>query len=164
MSEIRKRMELWFESFGHLVFRHRWIALLLILLPVIGLGSQLPKLTIDTSTESFLHKDDHTILIYNEFRRQFGRDEFIIIAIESSNIFSSGFLEKLNAFHKELEDNLPYMEDITSLINARNARFMTSSSSCTAASVSSAPLPARIVHRAWILGSSNPSRGPSCCT
>jgi len=37
MSTIRKKIELWFEGFGDLVYRHRLIALLLMLAMAIGL-------------------------------------------------------------------------------------------------------------------------------
>lgn len=122
MSEIRKQMEIRFESFGHIIFRHKWIVLILVLAFTACLGSQIPKITIDTSTESFLHEDDQSITIYNNFRDQFGRDEFILVAIESRNIFTMDFLNKLKDLHKELEEKVPHVEEITSLINARNTR------------------------------------------
>jgi uncharacterized protein len=84
--------------------------------------SQIPKITIDTSTEGFLHQNDPTLIDYNTFRDQFGRDEVVIIAIKSPNIFSQAFLKKLRKLHEDLEENVPYIDDITSLINARNTR------------------------------------------
>jgi predicted RND superfamily exporter protein len=118
---LRQRIERRFEALGHLIYRHHWVALLLVLLLVAGFVSQLPKLTMDTSTESFLHKSDNTLKLYNEFRDQFGRDEVVFIAIEGE-VFTPPFLEKLRALHHELQDNLPHLDDITSLINARNTR------------------------------------------
>ena len=84
--------------------------------------SQIPKITIDTSTEGFLHENDPTLLSYNAFRDQFGRDEVIIIALKSPNIFSQAFLKKLKVLHEDLEQNVPFIDDITSLVNARNTR------------------------------------------
>ncbi len=84
--------------------------------------SQIPKITIDTSTEGFLHQNDPTLLAYNAFRDQFGRDEVVIIAIKSPQIFSQAFLKKLKILHQDLEQNVPYIDDITSLVNARNTR------------------------------------------
>lgn len=122
MPDIRTKIELWFESFGHLIYRHRWIALITITLLTGCLASQLHKITINTSTESFLHKDDPTILAYNDFRRQFGSDEFISIAIPSADIFSLDFLKKLKVLHEDLENQVPHIEEVISLINARNTR------------------------------------------
>ena len=95
MSKIRKKIERWFESFSLFICRYRWWTLVVMLGLVGGLGSQLPQITFDTSNESFLHPDDPTLMAYNEFRRQFGRDDLIIIAIEPENVFNQKFLKKL---------------------------------------------------------------------
>jgi predicted RND superfamily exporter protein len=121
-TNIRRRIEAGLETFGHWVYRHHWKVLLLVLILTGSLFSQLPKLTLDTSTEGFLHEDDPTLLEYNRFRDQFGRDEMVVIAIQSEEVFEQKFLQKLHALHRELEDNVPYLDDITSLINARNTR------------------------------------------
>ena len=122
MQKIKVRIENYFELFGHTVYRHRWLTIIPMLLIVIFLGSRLPNKKIDTSTESFLHEDDPTMLTYNEFRREFGRDEFVVVAIESSNIFTLDFLRKLKKLHNEIEDNVPYIDDVISLVSARNTR------------------------------------------
>ena len=87
-----------------------------------GLAGQLPQITFDTSNESFLHHSDPTLVAYNEFRRQFGRDDLIIIAIEPENVFDQKFLKKLTDFHDDLQTQVPHVEDITSMVNARNTR------------------------------------------
>jgi len=89
------------------------------LLFIASLGMNLPKITFDTSTEGFLYKDDPQIIAYNNFRNQFGRDEKIIIAIKTKDVFDSKFLHKLFKLHNELKKNIPYIKDINSLKNAR---------------------------------------------
>ncbi len=121
-SDIRHRIEKRFEALGHLIYRNHWKALLLVVMIAAFFISQLPKLTMDTSTEGFLHEEDNTLALYNAFRDQFGRDEVVFIAIEGKDVFSLPFLQKLRDLHRELEDELPYLDDITSLINARNTR------------------------------------------
>lgn len=83
---------------------------------------QFPKISLDTSTEGLLHPDDPALVAYNEFRDNFGRDEMIIIAFRPANVFDLEFLNTLKAIHYELEENVPYLNDINSLINARNTR------------------------------------------
>ncbi|MEE8483177.1 MAG: MMPL family transporter [Nitrospinota bacterium] len=122
MSKIRNRIENKFELFGRLVFRNRFKALFIMFLFIGALVSQLPKITIDTSTEGFLHDNDPILIAYNEFRDQFGRDEILIIAIQPPDVFDRGFLQKLKNFHQDLENETPYVDDITSLVNARNTR------------------------------------------
>ncbi len=121
-THFRQRIENGFAAFGSLVFRHRWITLLLVLAMVAGLVSQLPKLRMDLSNEGFLHKEDPALIAYNEFREQFGRDELVLLTIKSRDVFDPAFLTKLRSLHRELADNTPYLDDITSLVNARDTR------------------------------------------
>ncbi len=122
MKDIRKSIDLWFGAVARTLYHHRIKTLLILFVCVAALASQLPKITIDTSTEGFMHKDDQTLIDYNAFRDQFGRDEMIIIAIKPPDVFDPLFLEKLQALHEDLEENVPYIDDITSFINARNTR------------------------------------------
>lgn len=121
-TNLRHRIESVFTSFGSLIYRNHWKTLVLIIALVAALISQLPKLTLDTSTEGFLHKEDPTLIAYNKFREQFGRDELILLTIKTGNIFDVDFLHKLQKLHRELADNTPYLDDITSLVNARDTR------------------------------------------
>lgn len=120
VKNLRQRVENGFESYGRMVTRRSWIVLLLALVLVGALGSNVPKIVMDTATESFLHDDDPALLAYNDFRDQFGRDELVIVAIETDDVFDPAFLSKLAKLHNDLRDNTPYLDDITSLINARN--------------------------------------------
>ena len=122
MKNFRNRIEAWFETYAHVICRNRIKTIVIMLVLTAAMVSQIPKITIDTSTEGFLHTDDPALVAYNNFRDQFGRDEVIIIAIKSADIFSPKFLETIQKLHEELEENVPYIDDITSLVNARNTR------------------------------------------
>lgn len=87
-----------------------------------ALWTQLPHVGLDTSMEGFLHPDDPALIGYNEFRDQFGRDEVIIIGFRPDKVFDLNFLKTLKAVHRELEEKVPYLDEVTSLINARNTR------------------------------------------
>jgi predicted RND superfamily exporter protein len=121
-ANIRRRIENRLEGLARIIYRHRLKTIALILLLVAGLVSQIPRITIDTSMEGFLHKSDPAMITYNAFRDQFGRDEVVIVAVETEQVFSLETLEKLKALHRELEAGVPHTDDITSLINARNTR------------------------------------------
>jgi len=118
----KRKVEHKFEHISDFIFDNRIKVILFVLAIIIALASQMKHLTVDTSTEGFLHKTDPLRIQYDKFRDQFGRDEKVLIAIQSENIFTMEFLEKLNKLHKELENNVPYIEDVNSLINARNTR------------------------------------------
>ncbi len=87
-----------------------------------GFISQIPKLTVDTSFEGMLHDDDPSRIAYNHFRDQFGQDRIIVLAISSDNIFDAEFLKKLKSLHYDLENKVPYVHEVNSLINARSTR------------------------------------------
>ncbi|XOF34115.1 MAG: efflux RND transporter permease subunit [Candidatus Electrothrix sp. YB6] len=122
MSRIRDRIEKSFAAAARQLYHHPFITLLVLAVFTGSLLSQLPKLTLDTSTEGFLHEADPALLAYNDFRDQFGNTEMVIVAVKSKDIFAPDFLRKLHKLHVELRDNVPYLDDINSLINARNTR------------------------------------------
>jgi uncharacterized protein len=119
MSKIRRLIDLRFEQLGFWIVKRRWVILTLILILSVFMASRLPQSTFDLSTEGFLHEDDPSIIRYNDFRDQFGKDEMIVLMIKPDNVFTLEFLNKLRLFHEDLEENVPNLNDITSLINAR---------------------------------------------
>jgi len=116
----RSKAEKKIEVFSDWLYDNSTKTILIVLLFVGALSTQLPTLKMDTSTEGFLHKSDPMRIEYDLFRDQFGRDEQIIVAVKTNSIFDLEFLERLDGFHKSLESELPYIESVDSLINARN--------------------------------------------
>ena len=116
----RSKTERKFEVFSDWLYDNSTKTTLIVLLFVGALGTQLPSLKMDTSTEGFLHKSDPMRIEYDLFRDQFGRDEQLIVAVKTNSIFDLEFLERLDGFHKALESELPHIESVDSLINARN--------------------------------------------
>ncbi|MBL4608223.1 MAG: MMPL family transporter [Pseudomonadales bacterium] len=115
----RTRIDDRFFNFSNLIYDNKFKVLLGILAIIAALVIHLPKITIDTSTEGFLYKNDPKILAYNDFRNQFGRDERIIIAIKTDDVFAPDFLKTLFALHSEIEQKAPYIKEVNSLKNAR---------------------------------------------
>ena len=119
---VRDRIEAGFERWGRFIIRHRWATIVLSVALSSVFISQLPKLEVETSTEGFLHADDPILLVYNDFRDQFQRDDRALIAIKTDNVFDLAFLAKLRDFHEALESEVPQLYEVDSLINARNTR------------------------------------------
>ena len=115
----RVRIEEKFNHFSNTIYDNKFKVLASILALVAALALNLPKITFDTSTEGFLYKDDPQILAYNDFRDQFGRDEGIIIAIKTEDVFDPTFLSTLFKLHNDIEQNAPFIKEISSLKNAR---------------------------------------------
>ncbi|MDH5218584.1 MAG: MMPL family transporter, partial [Gammaproteobacteria bacterium] len=117
MDKARKRIENGFERLSLWTFQWRW-AVLLLGLVLTGLAvNQLPHLKLDTSNESFFHKDDPTLLQYEQFLDEFDRDEIIVVGIQTDDVFKEDFLTRLSALHDKLESTLPYLDEIISLKN-----------------------------------------------
>lgn len=122
MVTVRMRINKGFENLARAVYRNRYKTLIIMVLLLAAFVSQASKITVNTSTEGFLKPDDPTLIAYKDFRKQFGRDELIILAVKTNDVFSSEFLSGLKALHDELKANVPHLKDITSLVNARNTR------------------------------------------
>ncbi|PHR58440.1 MAG: RND transporter [Arcobacter sp.] len=105
---------------GHSISQHKFKVLAGLMVFLISMIVNLPHITLDTSTEGFLHENDPVRIAYDKFQDQFGHDEKIIVAIKTDNIFNLETLTKLKKLHNDLATNVPYLNDITSLINARN--------------------------------------------
>jgi predicted RND superfamily exporter protein len=125
---LRDRVEQAFEAWGRIVVARPVPILLaslsLVLLSVAGL----PRVFVDVTFEAFLNDDDRVRVAYESFREQFGRDERIIVAIERNEsagvegVFDLDFLERLRALHEAIEERVPYLVEVTSLVNARDTR------------------------------------------
>jgi len=122
MKSIREQISNQFERAGHLIYQNSKKTLLILLIIIGSMVVHLPEVKIDTSTESFFHKDDPALVRYNAFREEFGRDSLIIAAIKPPEIFSKSFLTKLKSFHEDLENNVSYLNEVTSLINVTSIR------------------------------------------
>ncbi|MBW2724081.1 MAG: MMPL family transporter [Deltaproteobacteria bacterium] len=116
------RSEVALTRWGRLVVNHRWVAIVVPMLLTAFFVSYLPQLVVDNSTESFLRPNDPASIRYREFRDRFDRDDRIIIALAPDDVFDVAFVKKLRRFHIALENELPYVEEITSLFNARSTR------------------------------------------
>lgn len=120
MFKAHQKVEKAFEQLGRLIIRNRMLALLISLAVTLALAIHIPKLHMDMSMEGFLHENDPSRVLYDDFREQFGNDNVILLAIESDSIFTEKFLRTLKSLHQDLENEVPYLDEVNSLINARN--------------------------------------------
>jgi predicted RND superfamily exporter protein len=119
---LRERIDRGFEAWGRMVCARRYLVLSLCLLFLATMATFLPHMRAENDTQNYLHSGDPASIEYEEFQRRFGQDDRILIAVESREIFDLAFLEKLRAFHAELEAELPHIREVTSLINVRQTR------------------------------------------
>ena len=122
MARLRARIESAFARSAVLIFRHRIKTLLIVFAALAALMAQIPHMKFDTSTESFFRKDDPALIAYDRFRQQFGRDEFIVAAINPPEVFDRAFLVRLRDYQQALEGKVPHLKEVNSLITVRNTR------------------------------------------
>ena len=122
MRIFREKTEIFFEQGIGLIIRFRFAVLLFSMVCAVALASNIRNLQFDTSNEGFLRTDDPILTIYNDFREQFGRDDMLLLAIHSDDIFSLEFLGRLKELHEHIEGEIPNINDMISLINARSTR------------------------------------------
>lgn len=119
---MRDRIEALFKAWGHFAYRRAWLVIPVMLALSGVVLTQASKIRIDTSTEGFFHENDPIRIAYDEFREKFGRDTLVLLAIEPPEVFELEFLRKLRSLHEDLENQVPYVVEVRSLINARETR------------------------------------------
>ena len=120
MKRATNAVDNWLYKVGEGISKHKYIVLASMIILLMSMIVNVPKITLDTTTEGFLREDDPVRVAYDKFQDQFGHDEKIVVAIKSDGIFKLENLNELKALHEDLKSNVPYLNDITSLINARN--------------------------------------------
>ncbi len=120
--DIREQIEIGFEKLGKLLIRYPWAAILAMTLLTVGLGAGMGQLQVETSAETYLAKNDPARRVYDLFRKNFDNDDAFLIVIRSKNVFSAPFLEQLADYQSAMEERLPFLDEVNSLINARVTR------------------------------------------
>jgi hydrophobe/amphiphile efflux-3 (HAE3) family protein len=122
---FRARFESAIAALGLSAARHPWATLVLVLAAVGFCASQIPTLQFASSPDLYLDEDEPDRVVYDEMREQFGRDDLVFIAITptgGNKVFELEFLERLRALHLRLENELPWIEEVQSLVTARQTR------------------------------------------
>jgi predicted RND superfamily exporter protein/pimeloyl-ACP methyl ester carboxylesterase len=116
---LRFAIEALFGRWGCWVAEHARTVIVVALAVSAGLACGLAYLQLDTTSRGFLRNDDPAELAYERYRAEFGRDVDILVVLEPHAGFSLDFLATLAAFHDALAREVPQLERVTSLANAR---------------------------------------------
>ena len=118
-NNTRDSIERGFARWGEICFDHPWKIILSVVTALIFFSLWFPTMQIDTSNESYLREDDPARAVYDAFQREFGKDERIVVLVQSDgDIINQDFLRHLEAVHQRLEA-IPQVDKVDSLINAR---------------------------------------------
>lgn len=119
---VQQRILDQFERWGRWVVLRPYRVLVAAAVVTAGFAAQTPGIVLDTTTEGFLRADDPVLAVYDDFRARFGRDDAIIVGVEAADVLAPGFLVTLKKLHDDLEAEVPFVDEITSLLNARWTR------------------------------------------
>lgn len=119
MPDIRKVFSVFFDNLALSMLTHKYSYLVGSLVLFAILASALPRTTIDTSTESFLHPNDPVRVAYDDFRKTFGREEKLVLTISADDLFTFETIHRLKNLQTSIEKNVPHIHDVSGLINAR---------------------------------------------
>jgi predicted RND superfamily exporter protein len=122
VGPVHSRVEAGFRALGDLCCRQSWPVIAGCLLIAGLLIAGLPSITADFANDSYLLPGDDARQRYDAFRDRFGLDDRIVVALEPENVFDLEFLETLRRLHREIEREIPHVEEVLSLVNARNTR------------------------------------------
>ena len=118
--KIKQRIENGYAELGGLSYDRPFYFIGFSLLLLLFFVWQLQYLEMDTTTEGFLKKHDPDLIAFNRFKETFGRDEQFLVALQSPAIFSHEFLVGLVALHREFEQRIPFLDEVSSLYNVRD--------------------------------------------
>ena len=122
MKGFRENTGRAFSRAARFIQRRPLAGLMAVLLVTTALAAGMARLELDTSYSGFLEEDDPTLREYRDFRLQFGQNTAVFVVLEPKEVFDLGFLERLGALHRDLEREVPDLDDITSLLNVRATR------------------------------------------
>ncbi len=117
-----EKINTWFAKRAVGLIRNRWYFLLgfAVVLGVSFYGTSLIK--VDVSNESNFLPNDPIRLQTKKFEELFGNDQYVAVMVENENLFSREALLKLRELHNELYDSVPFVENVTSLIDVEFTR------------------------------------------
>ena len=119
---MAKRIDGLFVAWSRAITAHPWMVIMVCLLGVGAVGVHARSVELDFTPESFLSPGHPERERYNEFRHQFGTDNTVVVAIRPDDPWSPEFLTWLRDLQDTIVEDVPFVDEVTSLVNARVTR------------------------------------------
>ncbi len=110
-----EKINAWFRSAGETVLRFRWANLVVFVLVLAAAVAGLGRLEADIDQDNWFLEDDALLAAKERFEDIFGNDDFCAVLVEADNVFAAPVLAKIRELGRELEDKVPYADDVISL-------------------------------------------------
>ena len=117
MSQWMMKVEQWLVALSSVFVHHPKRSLLAFLIVIVAMGQNLRFIELDPEMESFVSPTSDIRVDYSAVKEAFGRNDIVMLGLQG-DVLSASFMASLQQLHTRLEDELPYVDDVTSLINA----------------------------------------------
>ncbi len=98
------------------MFKYRWVVLGLYVALLIPAAIFAARVQTDNSLDRMVVPGDEGREVFEEFRRVFGSDEFILFALEGKDIYSERFLTSVDEIERQMQ-KVPYLAHSRSMIS-----------------------------------------------
>lgn len=117
-----EKINAWFAKRALGLIRNRWYFLtgFAMVLCMAFYGMSLIK--VDVSNESNFLPNDPIRLETKKFEELFGNDQYVAVMVEHKDLFSREALLMLRELHQELNDSVPFVEKVSSLMDVEFTR------------------------------------------
>ncbi|MFH1148231.1 MAG: efflux RND transporter permease subunit [Pseudomonadota bacterium] len=105
------------ERIANFILEKRWLLLGALFLLTVFFLLMLPRTKMEHSVESFILKNDPDLIFFEKFKKEFGTDEFFVLAFKDDRIFSNEVLSRI----KTLTGSLKYIEEVRDVVSLTNA-------------------------------------------
>jgi len=104
------------EKFASGVIKYKWIIIVLVLGTTCFLGSQIPKVKVNSDVINSLPADDPDAVLLKKIGEQFGGNRIGMVILDCKNVFSADVLKHV----RQVTDTLKDMEGISSVTSLTN--------------------------------------------
>jgi predicted RND superfamily exporter protein len=110
-----EKINQWFKQAGEKIVKLRWLNLVLFITILALAFIGIRQIKTDVSNDNWFLEDDPMLLAKERFEEIFGNNDFGAILVEADNVFKPEILAKIRELGKDLENNVPFANEVISL-------------------------------------------------
>ncbi len=110
-----ERVQQWFHNAGTRIIAWRWPVIFIFVLITILAIMGITRVLIVTSYDNWFLEDDPIKVAQQTFKEVFGNDSYVAMLIEADDVFAPDTLRMIRTLGEELEEDVPYADEIVSL-------------------------------------------------
>ena len=116
MTSWKHRLETRMAYFSLALMKKPKLAMVVIVIILLGFGQSLRYIEVDSEMENFVDASAEVRVIYSQAKEQFGRNDVVMLGLRGK-VLSTQFLTDMKALQDRIETELPYIDDVTSILN-----------------------------------------------